>query len=46
MLVASITRGNEVIIPRGWSMIKEGDTVIVITAGLALHDITDVLQKD
>lgn len=46
VLVASITRGNEVIIPRGWSMIKEGDTVIVITAGLALHDITDVLQKD
>jgi trk system potassium uptake protein TrkA len=46
VLVASITRGNEVIIPRGWSMIKEGDTVIVITADLALHDITDVLQKD
>ena len=46
VLVASITRGKEVIIPRGWNMIKEGDTVIVITANLALHDITDVLQKD
>ncbi len=46
VLVASITRGKEVMIPRGGSMIKQGDTVIVITANLALHDITDVLQKD
>ena len=33
-------------ISRAAKVAMEGDTVIVITAGLALHDITDVLQKD
>ena len=43
ILVASITRGNQVIIPRGWDVIQEGDAVVIITSNLALHDIADVL---
>lgn len=43
ILVASITRGDQVIIPRGWDVIQEGDAVVIITSNLALHDIADVL---
>lgn len=43
VLVASIVRANEVIIPRGYDMITEGDSVIVITGDLEMLDIADVL---
>ena len=45
VLVASITRGNTVIIPRGNDVIMEGDAVVFITNELALYDIKDVLAE-
>lgn len=44
VLVASIVRGNQVIIPRGQDVIQPGDAVVVITKGLPLEDVTDVLN--
>lgn len=43
VLIASITRGNEVIIPRGQDTIEAGDAVVIVSK-LALHDVTDVLK--
>ena len=44
VLIASITRGKEVIIPRGHDEIKAGDAVVIISKHLGLQDITDVLK--
>ena len=44
VLVACITRGNKVIIPRGGDTIEAGDAVVVVTKMLGLHDIVDVLR--
>lgn len=44
VLVACITRGNKVIIPRGNDVIMAGDAVVVVTKMLGLHDIVDVLR--
>ena len=44
VLVASVTRGEEVIIPRGNDVIQAGDAVVVVTKMLGLHDIADVLR--
>ena len=44
VLVASILRNKAVILPRGYDVIEEGDRVVVVTKGLALHDIADVLR--
>ena len=44
VLVACITRGDKVIIPRGNDVIEVGDAVIVVTKMLGLHDIADVLR--
>lgn len=44
VLVACITRGDKVIIPRGGDTIEEGDAVVVVTKMLGLHDIVDVLR--
>ena len=44
VLIASIIRNRKVIIPRGNDVIKEGDSVIIVTKMLALHDFTDVLM--
>ena len=46
VLVASITRGEKVIIPRGWDVIEEGDAVVIITSNLGLHDIAEVLEEE
>ena len=43
VLIASITRGNEVIIPRGQDTIEAGDAVVIVSK-LSLHDVTDVLK--
>ena len=45
ILVASINRKGEIIIPRGFDMLKKGDTVIVITQLAGLNDIDDILAK-
>ena len=44
VLVACITRGDKVIIPRGGDTIEEGDAVVVVTKMLGLHDIVDGLR--
>ena len=44
VLIASILRGKEVIIPRGQSSIEEGDRVVIVSQMMALHDISDVLR--
>lgn len=44
VLVASIYRNGEVIIPRGNDTVCVGDAVVVVTKMLGLHDIADVLR--
>lgn len=43
MLIASILRGKDVIIPRGHDRIETGDRVVIVSR-MALHDIGDVLR--
>ncbi len=45
LLICGITRGNQVIIPNGQSIIKKGDTMIVVTNQLGLQDAQDILQN-
>lgn len=45
VLIASITRGGSVIIPRGQDIIQTGDTVVVVTKQLGLNDLSDVLER-
>ena len=44
VLIASITRGNEVIVPRGNDMILAGDAVVVVSKLIGISDIADVLK--
>lgn len=43
VLVASIKRDKQVIIPRGNDVIKAGDAVVIVTKNIGLSDITEVL---
>ena len=43
-LICCITRGNEVILPRGSDRIRVGDSVVVVTLEHGLHDIRDILR--
>ena len=44
ILIASISRGDSVIIPRGQDIIEVGDAVVIVSKQLGLHDVTDVLK--
>lgn len=44
VLIASISRGNEVVIPRGHDVIESGDAVVIVSKQLGLQDVTDVLK--
>lgn len=44
VLVASISRGKEVIIPRGQDVIQPGDAVVIVSKHLGLQDVKDVLR--
>lgn len=44
VLVAGIIRGRDILIPAGDDMILPGDRVVVITAGLHLQDLVDILK--
>jgi trk system potassium uptake protein TrkA len=44
VLIASILRGKNVIIPRGNGVILPGDNVIIVSKNLTLHDINDILK--
>ncbi len=45
LLVASIIRDKKVIIPKGQDSIQIGDSVVVVTSNLVLHDISDILAS-
>ena len=44
VLIASIIRDSEVIIPSGMSQIQANDSVIVVTTGQILDDLNDILE--
>ena len=44
VLIAAITRGGSVIVPRGQDVIEAGDAVVIVSKWLGLHDVTDVLK--
>ena len=44
ILLASITRGDEVIVPRGNTTVEVGDAVVVVSKQIGLDDIADVLK--
>lgn len=44
ILIACITRGNEVLIPRGQDVIKAGDAVVIVSKQIGLQDVTDALK--
>ena len=44
VLIASIQRGKHPIIPRGQAVIEAGDSVVVVTKGITLNDISDILK--
>ncbi len=44
VLIATITRGRTVIVPRGSDVITKGDSVIVVSKHTALRDISDIIE--
>ncbi|MDD3251517.1 MAG: Trk system potassium transporter TrkA [Lachnospiraceae bacterium] len=44
LLIASINRAGEILTPKGKSQIQVGDTVIIVTTHMSLHDIKDILR--
>ncbi|MEE1014350.1 MAG: Trk system potassium transporter TrkA [Clostridia bacterium] len=44
-LICCITRGNQIIIPKGSDSIQVGDSVVVVTLGRGLQDIRDIVAK-
>ncbi len=44
-LIACIGRGRQIIIPSGNDCILKGDSVVVVTAGQGVRDITDILAQ-
>ena len=44
ILIATITRGRKIIIPRGQDMMLPGDTVVVVTLKEGFEDISDILK--
>lgn len=43
LLLCCITRGNQILIPRGGDTIQVGDNVIVVTLEHGLHDLRDIV---
>ena len=44
VLVACINRDREIILPRGNDVLKEGDTVVIVTTLKGLNDIEDIFM--
>jgi trk system potassium uptake protein TrkA len=44
ILIASISRGDSVIIPRGSDVIEAGDLVVIVSKQKGLNDVKDVLR--
>lgn len=45
VLVASILRGGQVIVPRGGDTVEVGDSVVLVTMGVNPSDVDDVLEE-
>ena len=45
VLIATIQRGRTQIAPRGQDVIQPGDSVVIVTKGISLNSITDILDK-
>ena len=45
MLLCCITRGDNILIPRGGDQIQVGDNVIVVTLEHGLHDLRDIVEE-
>ena len=43
VLIATIQRGRTQISPRGQTVIEPGDSVVIVTRGIALNDVADIL---
>lgn len=43
ILIGGIIRNHQIIIPSGMTSIKERDSVIVVSKGMILHDLDDIL---
>jgi trk system potassium uptake protein TrkA len=43
ILIASINRGGQILIPSGMDTIEAGDTVMVVTTHTGFNDIRDIL---
>ena len=44
VLVAAIVRNRKVLIPRGSDRIQKGDSVVIVSDRLGLHDMNDILR--
>ena len=44
-LLCCITRGHQILIPRGGDQIQVGDNVIVVTLEHGLHDLRDIVES-
>lgn len=45
LLLCCITRGNQILIPRGGDQIRVGDNVVVVTLEHGLHDLRDIVEN-
>ena len=45
LLLCCITRGNQILIPRGGDQLQVGDNVIVVTLEHGLHDLRDIEES-
>ncbi len=45
VLIASISRGRETIIPKGDSVVRPGDSVVVVTANPTIRALDDIVEK-
>ena len=45
LLLCCITRGDNILIPRGGDQIQVGDNVIVVTLEHGLHDLRDIVEE-
>lgn len=45
VLIAAILRGKTVIVPRGSSVIENGDSVVVVAKGLSVRSLSETLLK-
>lgn len=45
VIIAAILRGRSVIIPRGQDSFSAGDSVVIVTKDLTLHNLTDALKR-